>query len=445
MPSAIAGPAVVCGFTTANYSVPPVPEATTYIWTVPSGAAGMTITSGQGTTMIHVTFTAAITPGIVSVVAVNSCGTSAAHTLYVTRKPSVPGVLIGPTSTCGLPTAAYSVAPVFGATSYTWTIPTGMTITSGTGTNSIIVSISPGFTVGNIKVTATNACGSTAGANTLIIGSVPGTPGILSGTTNVCGLTTATYSIPAVAYASGYTWTVPSWMSITSGAGTTSITVSAIGAPAVGTLSVAATNVCGTGSARTISLTIASILPGTITGPATLCGSSTASYSVPSLGAGYTYNWTLAMTGWTITSGAGTTAITCSGPPSGASATGLVKVTSTNTCGNISGVRSKSVSYCHSAIGNSGNQDANTNTFSSIYPNPAFTEFIIDMNSDSDKEITLEVYDVLGNLLIKEKHQITEGVNSLKTDIEKYHNGMYFVRLVDTNSNSIYTQRVIKQ
>ena len=80
-----------------------------------------------------------------------------------------------------------------------------------------------------------------------------------------------------------------------------------------------------------------------------------------------------------------------------------------------------------------------------IYPNPAFTEFIIDMNSDSDKEITLEVYDVLGNLLIKEKHQITEGVNSLKTDIEKYHNGMYFVRLVDTNSNSIYTQRVIKQ
>ncbi|MBK9402463.1 MAG: hypothetical protein IPN36_16980 [Bacteroidetes bacterium] len=45
------------------------------------------------------------------------------------------------------------------ATSYNWTLPAGMTITSGAGTNVITVSVGPGFVGGTIVLTASNACG----------------------------------------------------------------------------------------------------------------------------------------------------------------------------------------------------------------------------------------------------------------------------------------------
>jgi hypothetical protein len=54
---------------------------------------------------------------------------------------------------------SFSVAAIPGATSYTWTVPTGASIVSGQGTNSVVVNY--GLLTGNqtIKVYATNACG----------------------------------------------------------------------------------------------------------------------------------------------------------------------------------------------------------------------------------------------------------------------------------------------
>jgi hypothetical protein len=235
-------------------------------------------------------------------------------------------------------------------------------------------------------------------------------------------------------------------MTITSGAGTTSINVTATVTPAAGSISVAATNTCGTGVARTVSLTVTAVLPGAITGPTNVCGVTTANYTIASLGTGYTYTWVLAMSGWTITSGQGTTSINVSGPATGTSALGLVKVTSTNSCGNTSGIRTIAATYCHSAIedNNAGVAQAN-NMYSSLYPNPATAEFKLDVTSDKDKEITLQVYDVLGNLIISEKHQIKIGTTTLNTNIEDYKKGLYFVRLVDADLNTVYSQTVIKQ
>jgi hypothetical protein len=318
-----------------------------------------------------------------------------------------------------------------------------MTITSGTGTASIIVSIGSTFVAGNIGATAINACGSVPGPYLNITGKVPGVPGTLSGPSNVCGLTTAIYSIPAVAYATGYTWTVPSWMTITGGAGTTSIAVTASGIPASGSISVAATNVCGTGTARTLALTTNSILPGAITGPTSLCGQTSAAYTISSLGAGYTYNWVLAMSGWTITSGLGTTSITVSGPATGTSSSGLVKVTSTNSCGSTSGLRTLGVAYCHSAISNNGNTD--DNSFSSaLYPNPTNGEFKMDVTTEIAEEMIIQVYDVLGNLVISQKHELAKGTSTVTTDLTNYKAGLYFVRLVDSKANTVYSQTVIK-
>ena len=148
------------------------------------------------------------------------------------------------------------------------------------------------------------------------------------------------------------------------------------------------------------------------------------------------------MSSWTITSGAGTTAITCSGPATGTTSSGLVKVTSTNTCASTSGIRTKAVTYCHSAIANVAEQ--NGGTYSPLYPNPTNGEFKIDVTADANEEMTIQVYDVLGNLVISQKHQIMSGTSTLTTNLDNYKTGMYFVRLVDSSASTVYSQTVIK-
>jgi N-acetylneuraminic acid mutarotase len=440
----IAGPPVVCGLAHATYTATSA-GATSYTWTVP---AGITIASGAGTLSIYTNIAPGTVNGNITCTASNTCGTSAAGTLLVTKKPQPPAVINGPASICGASTATYYVAPIFGATSYTWTLAAGLSIATGAGTDSITVNVAPGFIGGNIGVTGVNACGYVAATIMSVIGAPPATPGTLSGPSYVCGLTTAVYSVPAVTHATGYVWTVPSWMTITSGTGTNSITVSATGTPVASNISVAATDICGTGTARVLALRITSPMPGAITGPSNLCGLTTASYSVSSLGAGITYAWSVTATGWTITSGQGTNTITVTGPVVGVSAyAALVKVTSTNTCGSTSGIRTLGITACRDNLFPNSSVDTEmyNTSFSDIYPNPASTLFNIDTYSPYERTLMMEVYDILGNRIMQQKQVIAKGASTVKTNLEHCNSGMYFVRMYDENSNSIFTQRVIKE
>lgn len=75
------------------------------------------------------------------------------------NSPAQPGSITGSTNPCQNSTGEiYSIASVPGASSYTWTVPAGATITSGQGTNSITVDFTT--TAGDICVTANNVCGS---------------------------------------------------------------------------------------------------------------------------------------------------------------------------------------------------------------------------------------------------------------------------------------------
>jgi hypothetical protein len=68
----ITGAATVCpGQTGVTYSVPPVTNATSYIWTLPAGA---TITAGANTNSITVNFSAVAVSGNITVQGSNSCG-----------------------------------------------------------------------------------------------------------------------------------------------------------------------------------------------------------------------------------------------------------------------------------------------------------------------------------------------------------------------------------
>lgn len=86
--------------------------------------------------------------------------------------PAQPASISGPASICSGSSQTYSISPVSGATSYTWSVPSGTIIVSGQGTTSI--SITAGSTSGVISVYASNTCGNGPAQNfTLTINPQP--------------------------------------------------------------------------------------------------------------------------------------------------------------------------------------------------------------------------------------------------------------------------------
>jgi hypothetical protein len=160
-PSVISGPASgLCNAQNVTYSVTPVSTVQQYNWTLPPG---VTLVSGQGTSSIIVNFSNFIgtnsTNGnpAICVTAQNSCGISPIRCLSLTTFPATPASISGSATPCINTVNTYSCPAVFGATSYTWQVPTGWVIQSGQGTSSITVLCNG--TSGNVRVRSINACG----------------------------------------------------------------------------------------------------------------------------------------------------------------------------------------------------------------------------------------------------------------------------------------------
>ena len=277
------------------------------------------------------------TSGDKTFISQSGAGCTNTATLHLTiRTAPVVGAISGSTKVCKSKTGiVYSVPASAGATSYTWTLPTGMTGTSTT--NSITVATGTTFCNGIIKVTANNDCGSSTVSQLSLtaISAVPAAPTTITGSTSFCTAGVYTYTVGAVANATDYIWTVTgTGLSITSGQNTATITVTATSAFTTGTISVKASNCFGVScSAKSICVTktAAPAKPCAISGPVTnVCKGSNLVYSVSAV-TGVTYNWTVP-TGATITSGAGTNSIKVT---YGATftGTGIISVTATNACG----------------------------------------------------------------------------------------------------------------
>ena len=163
----------------------------------------------------------------------NACGSgtvSANYAVTVNPLPAAAGTITGTATVCqGQAGVVYSVPAIANATGYTWTLPAGASITAGSNTNSITVSYSASASSGNITVLGTNACGNgTVSANYAVtVNPLPAAAGTITGTATVCqGQAGVVYTVPAIANATGYTWTIPAGASITAGSNTNSITVS---------------------------------------------------------------------------------------------------------------------------------------------------------------------------------------------------------------------------
>jgi len=297
-----------CAGQLRTYSVPAITGVTFYNWTVP---AGTSITSGQGTTTINATF--GNISGSVCVKASNACETSGETCLAVNVDPipNTPGNITGITSiNPGQQSVTYFVASVNGASTYTWSVPTGATIASGTGTTTIVVNFACTASSGNISVTANSTCGSSpASALALTItpllaasagpaefggGPLGGSPTATGGTTaytyawsptsNLLGSTAANITAQCTGSTTTYTVTVTDSRSCTATSSvvvTRNLTISAGAAKFGGAAIGGSPTATGGDPTYTYAWSPTSDLSSsTVANPTALCTGSTTTYTV---------------------------------------------------------------------------------------------------------------------------------------------------------------------
>jgi len=324
----ISGATTVCqGQTNVTYSVPVITNATSYVWTLPTGAIGTSstnsITVNYGTTAIS---------GNITVKGANSCGygTSSSLAITVNPLPNAAGTISGLTTVCqGQSGVSYSVPVISNANSYMWMLPNG---TSGTSTtNNITVNYNNTASSGNITVKGQNSCGlGTVSTLAITVNPLPDTAGNISGNATVCqGQNNVTYSTPTIANATTYIWTLPTGATGTSS--TNSITVNYSNAASSGNITVKGQNTCGSGVSKSMAITVnpLPVVAGSISGNTTVCqGQLGVTYNIPVITNATSYIWTLP-TGATGTSS--TNSITVNYGISAIS--GNITVKGQNSCG----------------------------------------------------------------------------------------------------------------
>ncbi|RYZ16681.1 MAG: hypothetical protein EOP49_51435, partial [Sphingobacteriales bacterium] len=140
----------------------------------------------------------------------NSLGISPAaiDNISLTYTPCVPvgsaGAISGNTLHCpAVANTSFSILPVANATNYNWSVPAGWTITSGSGTNSILVTTGSAGNNGNVQVVAENGCSSSGPVSVAVtVISAPPQPTNSPASLQGCNQFNANWQ--AAATASGY-------------------------------------------------------------------------------------------------------------------------------------------------------------------------------------------------------------------------------------------------
>jgi PKD repeat protein len=152
----IAGDTTVChGQANRVYSIDPIANATSYIWTLPPGATG----TSTGTN-ISVAFPSASTSGNISVKGANSCGTGSPtfKFIHVNPFPSAAGPIYGDILVCqNEEDLYYHIDEVSHATSYEWILPSG--VEGQSNTNEIYLTFTVPSVCNLIEVKGVNDCG----------------------------------------------------------------------------------------------------------------------------------------------------------------------------------------------------------------------------------------------------------------------------------------------
>ncbi|MBK9250077.1 MAG: serine hydrolase [Ignavibacteria bacterium] len=175
-----------------------------------------------------------------------------------------------------------------------------------------------------------------------VINSLPAVAGAISGSNIVCqGHNSVTYTVPQIAKATSYTWTLPTGATGTSA--TNSITVDYGIAATSGSITVVGTNQYGNGVPSSVNITVNTLPSASISGDASVLANSQENYSIPANSGSITWS----VNGGSIIAGQGTENVSISW---GAFGAGIIDVTVQSQQG-CSASSSMSVEKCAAATG----------------------------------------------------------------------------------------------
>ncbi len=429
-PGSISGATSICPTSTQTYSITAVPGATSYSWSLPGGWVGTSTTTS-------ISVTANYSGGNIKVSANNSCGNGTNRKLNVSiggNIPAKPAAITangGNTKVCPGDVKTYSSATVPGATSYTWIAPSGSTITSGQGTNTVTVQYQAGFNAnGNLEVKTNSACGSSATRKLLIIPNYPQKPGTISGSVNSVCNSNKTYVVPNVIGIT-YNWYFDSpGATITTGQGTNTIVANFNPNYSSGKLNVTATNGCGTSGAKKLIVTPLLPASSSLSGNPSPCANQVGvPYSVTPVTGATSYTWT-APSGSRINDGT-VTSTTASLTTSSTSVTinfkstaGNIRVTANNACGTGESKVLPIVFACREA-GTADDEALQVTTF----PNPASDELNLTIQSLINGNYSIQFSDMTGKSMIQKNGVVTEGANTISIDVSELAAGIYILEV----------------
>jgi PKD-like domain/Secretion system C-terminal sorting domain len=442
----IPGTPVIAGTTSLCVSLGNIPiqifatasNASFYAWTPPPGT---TIISGQGTSNIILNFTTTeLNKGIIGNVCVtvsNQCGsspTTCKQVDYNSVIPVTPPSISGPAKVCKGDNVVYSIAPVARASSYMWSMPAGMSITNGAGSNIISVSVDSLYNQGILRVAATNSCGTGNQRSKTMLFNTPGTPVQITGPFDGDCANTNVNSIAPVPNANSYVWSNPPGSTLVSGQGTTSATISYPNNFTSGILSVYAVNSCGNGTPRSATVKGAPSTPGIISGNKNVCTGSTEHYSIATVVNTTSYNWTAP---GTIITGQGTKEIDVlyGAVPT---ANQIITVTASNDCGT-SNIRILNMITITNCVRDGKFEDEKV----ICYPNPVNNEIIVVFGKDIYAN-SISLTDNLGRVVFNKNIATDKFDSSINLNVSNISSGIYSLR-IDAGTEIIIRKIVIER
>lgn len=257
--SAISGNITVCaGDEAVNYSINPISNADSYLWSLPAGA---NINSGSGTEAVTVDYDIAASSGPITVSGVNVCGTGTSSTLNITVNPLPDSAVSvsGNFTVCqGESNVMFVCAPIANATMYNWTLPTGATMALNLG-DTIYVDFSTSAVTSDLTVYGSNAsCGDGQPRSfTVTVNPLPANAAAVNGSTALtrCPLSEGIlYTVPVITNATSYVWTIQPGGIINGGNGNDSVLIDFPFNASNGNIGVYGSNSCGDGGAGMISV-----------------------------------------------------------------------------------------------------------------------------------------------------------------------------------------------
>lgn len=427
-PNTPSGPAEVCGSYSYDYSTQPVPYAESYDWEVSPSSAGTMV--GDDVVAVFVASNTWSGTYTIKVRAENDCGNGPwspdfTGTLY--HNPSVFD-LMGDGAYCeGDPGAEITLSDSEVDVNYELfkdNVSTGVII-AGTGD-----AISFGLFTETGLYTAE---GYTANCSENMVGQiyvhmqpVPGQAGTPQGPESVCNGETSDYTTTGAPNADEYTWTLdPAEAGVLTSTDEVCTVVWSSSFTGIASLSVTATNDCGTGTPSDgLDITLNAVPEPVVSGLTLVCNEDEAEYSTTN-NTGSSYTWEV--TGGTILSGAGTYLINVLWGNPGA---GSVTVTETNAaiCEATSETLAVTIDDC------TGLDEGGAATIQ-VYPNPASDQ----LNITGRANAIIRVYNLLG----VEVMNLGRISGNAELNISALKNGIYILKAED--ERGISSLRFVKR